>query len=131
MNGIDGNTLTIIITVIAMTLGLRYFQSKRIAAWEKMLRDEIRAFETRLGARIDGTNQCIDDTNAEIKASEIRLRGEIKASETRLDRRIDETNRRIDETNTETRILINDIGVIKGALGVATQTRERALAERT
>ena len=113
MNGIDGNTLTIIITVIAMTLTLRYFQSKRIAAWEKRLRDEIRAFETRLGARIDGTN------------------GEIRASETRLDRRIDETNRRIDETNTEVRILINDVGVIKGALGVATPSRERELAERT
>ena len=119
MDGIDGNTLTIIITVIAMTLGLYYFQSKQIAAWEKRLRDEIRASETRLSARIRGTNQRIDETN-----------DGIKGSETRLDRRIDETNRRIDETNAEVRILINDVGVIKGALGVATQSREREVAER-
>ena len=76
MNGIDGNTLTIIITVIAMTLGLYYFQSKQTAASEKRLRDEIAGAETRLGARIDETNQRIDETNDEIKASEARLRDE-------------------------------------------------------
>lgn len=47
-----------------------------------------------------------------------------------MNRRIDGTNQRIDEANAEVRILINDVGVIKGALGVATQSRERGVAER-
>ena len=121
MDGLDGNTITIILTVVAMTLGSYYFQSRQNGAMEKRLREDIDASETRL--------------RDEIKASETRLDKSIEATNRRIDetnkridettRRVDETNRRIDETNVEIRILINDVGVVKGALGVSTQSRER------
>ena len=120
MDGLDGNTITIILTVVAMTLGSYYFQSRQNGAMEKRLREDIDASETRL--------------RDEIKASETRLEKSIEATNRRIDetnKRIDETTRRIDETNrrnetnVEIRILINDVGVVKGALGVSTQSRER------
>ncbi len=118
MDGLDGNTITNVLAILAMTLGLYYFLSRQITAVEKRLRedmsdlrDEITASETRL--------------RDEIKTSETRLRDEIKASEVRLEKSVEATNRRIDDTNAEIRILINDVGVVKGALGVSTQSRER------
>lgn len=111
MDGLDSNTITIILAVVAMTLGSYYFQLRQSAATEKRLRDDMEASETRL--------------RDEIKAFETRLRDEIKPSETRLEKSIESNNRRLDDTNAEIRILINDVGVIKGALGVSTQSRER------
>ena len=111
MDGLDGNTITIILTIVAVMLGLYYFQSRQIAAVEKRLREDMESSETRL--------------RDEIKASETRLRDEIKASDVRLEKSVEATSRRIDETNAEIRILINDVGMVKGALGVSTQSRER------
>ena len=147
MDGIDGNTITIILTVVAVSLGLYYFQSRQIAAVDKRLRDdmsdlrdeisdlrsEITASETRLRDEITATEARLRDEimasetrlRGEITATEARLRGEITATEDRLENSIEATNRRIDETNAEIRILINDVGVLKGALGVSTQSRER------
>ena len=70
MDGIDGNTITIILTIVAMGLGLYYFQSKQIAAVEKRLREDMENVKS--------------DLRSEIKAVETRLRDEIKAVETRL-----------------------------------------------
>ena len=158
MDGIDGNTFTIILMVVAVSLGLYYFQSRQIAAVDKRLRDdmsdlrdeisdlrsEITASETRLRGEITATEDRLRDEiiasetrlrgeitatedrlRGEIMASEARLRGEITTTEDRLENSIEATNRRIDETNAEIRILINDVGVLKGALGVSTQSRER------
>ena len=129
MDGLDGNTITTIIAILAVMLGLHYFQSRQIAAVDKRmredmsdLRDEIKASETHLRGEIEASETRLRD---EIKDSETRLRDEITASETRLEKSIEATNRRIDETNAEIRILINDVGMVKGALGVSTQSRER------
>ncbi len=79
-------------------LGYHYFRSRQIAAMEKRLRDGIRSITIRPDESDEGAES--------------------------IHRRIDETNRRIDDTNAEIRILINDVGVVKGALGVSTQSRE-------
>ena len=118
MDGLDANTITIIIAIFAMTLGLYYFQSRQNTAMEKRLRDDISDLRDELTAtetRLRG----------EIATAETRLRDEIMATETRLIKGIEAANSRIDETNAEIRILINDVGVVKGALGVSTQSRER------
>ena len=136
MDALDGNTITTIIAILAVSLGLYYFQSKQLAAAEKRLRGEISdirgeisdirgeitASETRLRDEIKASENRL---RGEIEAAETRLRDEIRAVDIRLDKSVEATNRRIDETNVEIRILINDVGVIKGALGVSTQSRER------
>ena len=53
--------------------------------------DEIKASETRLDGRLD-------ETNAEIKASEARLRDEIRTSEARLRDEIKATETRLNRT---------------------------------
>ena len=164
MDGLDGNTITIIVTMLAVSLGLYYFLSKQVAAAEKRLRDEIsdvrgeiaavetqlrdeiresetrlrneiRAVDTRLRDEITAVETRLRDEiresetrlRGEIKESETRLRNEIRAVDTRLERSVEANTRRFDETSAETRILINDVGVVKGALGVSTQSREREL----
>ena len=156
MDGLDGNTITIIIATLAMVLGLYYFQSKQAAAAEKRLwdeisdvrgeisdirremsdiRGEITASENRLRGEIKDIETKLrgeikeseNRLRGEIKESETRLRNEIRAVDTRLERSVEANTRRFDETSAETRILINDVGVVKGALGVSTQSREREL----
>ena len=114
MDGLDGNTIAIIVVMLVESLVFCYFWSRRLAAMEKRLMEDL-----------SGLRREISGLRLDIRAMSIRPRP--RKSVEASDRRFDEINRRIDETNAEMRTLINDVGVVKGALGVSTQSREREL----
>ena len=73
------------------------------AEWDQLAtqlatKDDLTAFEERLGTRIDGTNARLDQTNQRLDGTNARL----DETNERLDGtnvRIDQTNERLDQTN--------------------------------
>ena len=66
------------------------------AEWDQLAtqlatKDDLTAFEERLGTRIDGTNARLDETNERLDGTNARI--------DQTNERLDGTNARIDQTN--------------------------------
>ncbi len=112
MSDVVIQSLVIIVPIGALFLGLYYFQSKQSNAQENRLREDMRDMEGRL--------------RGEIVASEDRLRGEIKAVAESVETAKSELNHQLDRTDDKVSRLIQDVGVVQGAvLGISVQAGSR------
>ena len=152
MSDVVIQSLVIIVPIGALVLGMYYFQSKQMNAIENRMREDRRESENRLRAEIKVVAESVEtaksELRAEIVASEDRLSGEIVASEDRLRAEIvaaeerlrgeikvvaesvekgdSDLNHRMDRTDDKISQLIQDVGVVQGAvLGIPTRAGSR------
>lgn len=138
--------LTIILTVIGVGIAVMAFQWRQNVAMENRLREDRMESENRLRGEIAAVAQSVetaedrlrgeitaaeDRLRGEITAAEDRLRGEITAAKSELRGEIANVSRRLERNDDNVRRLIQDVGVVQGAvLGVSIEreTQEPAAA---
>ena len=124
-------SLAIIIPIAALVLGLHYFHTKQMNALEDRLRDDIKDVDNRLRADIrelarlmekgdselaDSVENARSELRGEIATAKSELRGEIVAVAQSVETTRSELNHRLDRTDDKISRLIQDVGVVQGAL---------------
>ena len=148
MSDVVIQSLVIIVPIGALFLGLYYFQSKQSNAQENRLREDMRDMEGRLRGeivasedRLRGEIKAVAESvetaksqlRSEIKAvaesvetAKSQLRGEIKAVAESVETSKSELNHQLDRTDDKVSRLIQDVGVVQGAvLGISVQAGSR------
>ena len=126
----EGSTITLLVAILAMGITIMGFQWRQNAAMERWLREDSRELERRL--REDSRElerrlrEDINSVAESVESAKIELRSEIKAVEERLVGRIKTVEGRLDITDSDVKILIGEVGLVKGAvLGVSAETNPR------
>ena len=115
-------SLVIIIPTIALILGLYYFLTKQMNAMEDRLREDRRDSENRLRAEIKVVAVSVETAKSE-------LRAEIAALAKAVEKGDSDINHRIDRMDDKISHLIQDVGVVQGAvLGVSVEAGSRESA---
>ncbi|MXY20025.1 MAG: hypothetical protein F4Y49_01675 [Dehalococcoidia bacterium] len=145
-------SLTITIPIGALFLGLYYFMSKQMTAMENRLRGDIQSMDTRLSGDIrdldtrlssdirDSENRlrgeiamvaesvetAKSELHGEIATAKSELRGEIAAVAKAVEKGGSDLNHRMDRMDDKVSRLIQDVGVVQGAvLGVSIEAGSR------
>lgn len=130
MSDIVIQSLIIIIPIGALVLGLHYFHTKQINTLEDRLREDRRDSENRLRAEIkvvaDSVETARSELRTEIAATEERLRAEITDFGRSVEKGDSDLSHRIDRMDDKISRLIQDVGVVQGAvLGVSVEPAPR------
>ena len=128
--------LTTILTIIAVGVAVMVFQWRQNAAMERRLREDRMESEKRLHSEITTVAQSVETAKSELRgeitAAEDRLRGEITAAKSELRGEIAAVARRLERNDDNVRRLIQDVGVVQGAvLGVSIEREPREPAATT
>ncbi len=138
MGDISGETLSIIIAILvafggstALTLTLFSRLDRRFDAVERRIEGVERSVESRFDgveSRLDAIESRFDAVDRRFDAVERRIESVERSVESRfdaVDRRFEAVERRFERVGNDINILINDVGEIKGILGISRASRER------
>ena len=145
MGDISGETLSIIIAILvafggstALTLTLFSRLDRRFDAVERRIEGVERSVESRfdgvesrfdaIESRFDAVDRRFDAVDRRFDAVERRIESVERSVESRfdaVDRRFEAVERRFERVGNDINILINDVGEIKGILGISRASRER------
>ena len=122
--------LVIIIPTIALILGLYYFLTKQMNAMEDRLREDRRDSENRLRAEIKEVAESVETAKSELRTEIRELARLMEKGDSELAESVEtaksELNHRMDRMDDKISRLIQDVGVVQGAvLGVSVEAGSR------
>ncbi len=125
MSDVVIQSLIIIVPIGALFLGLYYFLWRQMIAMETRLREDIRDSENRLRAEIRVVVDSVETAKTELRAEIAALARSVEKGDSNLSHRLDRMDDKVSR-------LIQDVGVVQGAvLGVSVDagTREPAVTD--
>ena len=103
--------------LFTILVALQLYQNRQIRQDIRDIRQDMRDMEGRLNARMDRMDDRSDRMDDRFDRVDARF--------DRVDDRFDRVDDKFDRVDADIKILINDVGELKGAAGISTSSRER------